>query len=165
MLRRFWIVPLFALLVAPAMARAEFKQRDWDLTVSGSGANDRDFRTFTASATAGVGYFFTDQIEVGLRPSVNISDGGSQYNWNIGVFGDYHFDLGGGWVPFIGANLGYSFGGGDFEDGWTAGPEGGVKYFINSSTYVYGIVQYEFNLNRGFDSGGFLYGLGLGVRL
>ena len=45
------------------------------------------------------------------------------------------------------------------------GPELGLKYFVNNTTYVYGIAQYEWNLNRGFNSGGFFYGLGLGVRL
>jgi hypothetical protein len=168
MLRRLFVafVPAMALLLSlPATSQAQFKQKDWDLTLSGSGTNDRDFRTFTASATAGIGWFWTDQFEIGARPSVNISDGGSDYLWNIAAFGDWHFDLGNGWLPFVGANIGYQFGGGEVEDGWSAGPEGGIKYFVNATTYVYGSVTYEFNLNDGIDSGAWVYGLGLGVKL
>jgi hypothetical protein len=41
-----------------------------------------------------------------------------------------------------------------------------VKYFINSTIFVDFNVAYEFGLQHGgFDSGGFFYGLGLGVRL
>jgi len=168
MLRKLFVafVPALALLLAmPSTSQAQFKQKDWDLTLSGQGANDKDFDTFNVSANFGVGYFLSDQFEVGMRPGVIIADGGSQYSWSLPVFADFHFDLGNGWVPFVGANIGYNIGGGNVEDSWIAGPEAGVKYFVNGTTYVYGIVQYEFNLNDGFDSGGFLYGLGLGVRL
>ncbi len=165
MLRRSFAVLAVAMLLAPAaVSFAQYKQGDFDLTISGSGSNDKDFRTFTVNATAGIGYLVTDQIEIGLRPGVAISDGGSNYLWNVTAFGDYNFDFG-KWVPFAGANIGYQFGGGDSDDGFSAGPEVGVKYFINSSTYVYGIAQYEFNLNEGINSGAFLYGLGLGVKL
>jgi len=168
MLRRLFVsfVPALALVLSlSSVSNAQFKQKDWDFSLSGSGANDKDFRTFSAAATASVGYFVSDQFEVGLRPGIVISDGGSQYTYNVVAFGDFHFDLGNGWVPFVGANIGYQFGGGEVDDGFTAGPEGGLKYFINGTTYVYGSVSYQFNLNEGISSGGFLYGLGLGVKL
>jgi len=168
MLRRLLVafVPALALVcLLSSSAQAQFKQRDWDFTISGSGANDKDFETFNVAATAGIGWFWTDQFEIGFRPSVQIGDGGSQYTWGAFVFGDWHFDLGNGWVPFVGANIGYNFGGGDFEDAFSAGPEAGIKYFLNATTYVYGNVAYEFNLNDGFDSGGFIYGLGIGLKM
>lgn len=157
-------VAVLGLLVLPDWSHAQFKQQDWDLTLSGSGSNDKDFRTFSASATAGIGYFVADQLELGLRPSVTIGDGGSEHLYNIGVFADFHFDIG-KFVPFAGGNIGYQFGSEIAEDGWSAGPEVGLKYFLNNTTYVYGIAQYEFNLNEGLDSGAFVYGLGLGVKL
>jgi len=168
MLRRLIVsfVPALALLLSlSSTTHAQFKQRDWDFTISGSGSNDKDFRTFNAAVTAGIGWFWTDQFEIGFRPSVQIGDGGSDYLWGAFVFGDWHFDLGNGWVPYVGANLGYSFGGGSFDDGFAAGPELGIKYFMNATTYVYGNVAYEFDLNEGLDSGAFIYGLGLGVKL
>ena len=163
MMRRLLVVSALALFIAPAVARAQFKQADWDFTISGTAANDKDFRTFSLGANGSLGYFVIDQLEVGLRQTLTISDGGSQWVGNTGVFGDWHFDLG-KFVPFVGANIGYAYGGGDAEDGFSAGPEVGLKYFVNGTTYVFGIATYEFNLNRGFDSGGFVYALGIGFR-
>jgi hypothetical protein len=165
MLRRSFAVLALALALAPAaVSFGQFKQGDFDLTLSGAGSNDKDFRTFSVNAIVGVGYFVTDQIEVGLRPGVSISDGGSEYLWTASAFADYNFDLG-KFVPFAGANIGYQFGGGSSDDGFSAGPEVGIKYFLNSSTYVYGSAAYQFNLNEGIEDGAFVYGLGLGVRL
>jgi hypothetical protein len=164
MLRSLIATVAVVLFLVPAVSQAQFKQGDWDLTLSGNGANDKDFETFNAAASAGIGYLLSDQFEAGIRPTVNISDGGSEYLWNLAAFADFHFDLG-KVQPFIGANLGYQFGGGDVDDGWSAGPEGGVKWFLNSTTYIFGTVAYQFNLNEGIDSGAFVYGLGIGVRL
>jgi len=162
--RKLIVTAALALLLAPAISKAGFKQADWDLTLAGAGANDKDFESYSASLSAGIGYFLADQFEVGLRPSAIISDGGSDHVWILPVFADFHFGDG-NVVPFVGANLGYQFGGGTAEDSWSAGPEGGIKWFLNPTTYVFGIIQYQFSLNEGFDSGGFVYGLGLGVRL
>jgi len=96
MLRRLIVsfVPALALLLSlSSTTHAQFKQRDWDFTISGSGSNDKDFRTFNAAVTAGIGWFWTDQFEIGFRPSVQIGDGGSDYLWGAFVFGDWHFDL------------------------------------------------------------------------
>ena len=49
-------------------------------------------------------------------------------------------------------------------DDWFAGPEGGVKYFVNTTTFVQAIVSYEFNLQEGLDAGAFTYGLALGFK-
>jgi hypothetical protein len=157
-------VAVLGLLVLPTFSHAQFKQADWDLTLSGTGSNDKDFETFNASATASIGYFVADQLELGLRPSATIGDGGSQHLYNVGAFADFHFDIG-KLVPFVGGNIGYQFGSEIAEDGWSAGPEAGLKFFLNNTTYVFGIASYQFNLNEGFDSGAFVYGLGLGVKL
>jgi hypothetical protein len=167
MLRKLFVafIPALALLLAvPSTSQAQFKQTDWDLTLSGSATNDNDFDTFNASAQFGVGYFLSDQFEVGLRPTITLADGGSENSYNVSVFGDFHFDLGNGWVPFIGANIGYGWGD-NVNDSFTGGPEGGIKYFLNSTTYVFGNVAYLFDLEESFGDGNFFYGLGLGVRL
>ena len=75
-----------------------------------------------------------------------------------------------GWQPFIGAQLGYIYGD-NTSDTWVAGPEAGVKYFINSTTFVVGAVEYQFffddsdDASDNFDDGQFIYSLGLGVIL
>ena len=164
MTHRVFLAAILAVLLAPAVSHAQFKQGDWDWSVSGSGSNDKDFRTYNYQISSQYGYFITDQLELGLRPSALVSDGGSDHLYLLNAFGDYHFDLG-KWAPFVGGNVGYQFGSRIAEDGWIAGPEVGVKYFVSSSTYVQFIAQYEWNLNVGVNSGAFFYGLGLGVKL
>ena len=74
----------------------------------------------------------------------------------------YHFDLD-RWQPYIGANIGYQYGD-NVNDSWLAGPEAGVKYFVNATTFIDANVAYEFNLEEGLDDGAFFYGLGIGFK-
>jgi hypothetical protein len=151
-------------MLLPTSAKAQFKQSDFELTLSGAGNNDRDFRTGSASANFSLGYFLTDQIEVGVRQGVIWSDGGSTWDGDTRAAADFNFDLG-RFVPFAGVNVGYQYGD-TFRDQWIAGPEAGLKYFLNSTTFVQVNAAYEFSLEHGgLDSGSYFYGLGLGVRL
>ena len=45
MLRKLYLVPVLALFLLPAVAHAQFEQGNWELTLSGTGSNDQDFRT------------------------------------------------------------------------------------------------------------------------
>ena len=53
---------------------------------------------------------------------------------------------------------------------WEAAPEGGLKWFLNNTTFVYGMVEYQIfldkhsNVNNAFNDGVFVYTLGIGVR-
>jgi hypothetical protein len=48
-------------------------------------------------------------------------------------------------------------------------PEAGVKYFLNSTTFIFGQAEYQILFRSGhsasFDRGSWLYTLGLGLRL
>ena len=162
MLRKLYIVPVLALLALPALAQAQFEAGNWALELSGAGANDKDFTTYTASINFDLGYFVTKEIELAIRQGIISSDGGSSWSGSTSVAADYHFDLD-RWQPYVGANIGYAYGS-DIEDAWAAGPEAGVKYFVNSTTFVDARVAYEFDLNNGFDSGAFQYVLGIGFK-
>ena len=79
--------------------------------------------------------------------------------------GDYHLDLGRFW-PFFGANLGYVYGE-DVSDTWALGLEGGLKYFVNSTTFVLGRVEYQWLLDdddEGFGDGQWVYVVGIGFK-
>jgi len=84
------------------------------------------------------------------------------------VAADYNFDFG-KWVPFAGANFGYSYGNHGYEDTFEVAPEAGLKYFLNTTTFVFGLAEYEIFFRNGhgadFDRGSWVYSLGLGVRL
>ena len=160
------------LALAPQTARAEFKEGDVELRVSGFAQNDVNFSGFIFNANGTVGYFFSDQFEGGLRQDINFSDlGGNNLSGGTTVFVNYHFgDRGAQLQPFIGANIGYLYGDA-VNDTFVAGPEGGVKYFLSDDWFVFGSIEYEFFFDNGgdandsFNDGTFNYRLGLGVIL
>ena len=143
MLRKFVLVALFAMFLVPAAAQAQFDEGDWEMFVAGSGASDSGFDNTSLSATVSIGYFFNDNLEAGVRQGISFVDtdaGGSDFAATTAGFVDFHFDLD-RWQPFVGAFIGYAYGDGVDDDG-NYGPEGGVKYFVNSTTFIAATVQY-----------------------
>lgn len=179
MLRKLFALPVLGLAAVAFMPSAAMAQEygfdagNWELTLSGSGQNDRDFNSTSFGVDASLGYFFTDNIEVAVRQNVTYTDvgtgNGSAWNGATDLAADWHFDLG-RWQPFIGANIGYAYGD-STNDTWEAGPEAGVKYFITQSTFVQLLAEYEFFFKSGdagsdsLSDGAFFYSLGLGVKL
>jgi hypothetical protein len=165
MLRKFFLVPVLAMLALPALAQAQFEAGNWELKLAGSGANDQDFTGGTANVAFSLGYFLSKEFEVGVRQGASWSDlgaGGSQWAGDTRVFADFHFDMD-RWQPYVGGFIGYQYG--DIsEEAWIAGPEVGVKYFVNSTTFIDVNAAYAFNLEEGLDDGSFFYGLGIGFR-
>jgi len=165
------IIAVLALMMLPAAsAFGQFKQGDWELTLSGTGSNGPDFDGVTAGVNGSVGYFLADQLEISLRQSLTYEDfTGSAWNGSTRVALDFHFDLG-SVQPFIGGNLGYVYGD-SVHDTWEAAPEAGVKVFLNSTSFVLFMAEYQFffdtdsSLGNAFSDGQFVYTLGLGVRL
>ena len=181
MLRKLFVLPALGLLLLPAIAQAVvehdygFDPGNWELTIAASAQNDRDFHDVSGSGQGSIGYFATDNLELGLRQTVTYTDAGvaspnSGTFWAFATdaFVDWHFDLG-QWQPFIGANIGFIYG--DVHNTWEGGPEAGVKYFINTSTFIFVLAQYEFFFDEGdfgtdaFSDGLWRYSLGLGVKL
>jgi len=176
MLRRFWLVSIVTLLLLPAAVQAQFKQSDWELTLNGTGANGPDFDGTSFSVGGSLGYFFTDQLEFSIRQTIGFTDIGVSGNLNgsTRVALDYHFDLGrvGSFpavVPFIGGEFGYVYGDA-VNDSFEAGPEAGLKFFVNNTTFVFLAAEYQFFFNQGddasdsFSNGQFIYSLGIGFR-
>jgi hypothetical protein len=143
MLRKLVLVALFAMFLVPAAAQAQFDEGDWEILIAGSGTSSDDFDETAMSVGFSVGYFFNDNLEAGVRQTISFSDsdvGGSDFAGSTTGFLDYHFDMD-EWQPFVGGFIGYAYGDGVDDDGvW--GPEVGVKYFVNSTTFVSGTVQY-----------------------
>ena len=170
MLRRF-SVPAVAvcLLLMTAQARAQFQAGDWSLQLGGFGNNSSEFDGVAFNVQGDLGYFLTNEFSVSLRQSLGYSDftggedgGGSAWVGSTRVAADYHFDMG-RWQPYVGGSLGYIYGDG-VADTFFAGPEGGVKYFVNSTTFIDLNAAYAFNLEEGLDEGAFFYQLGVGFR-
>jgi hypothetical protein len=157
-------------LILPASTFAEgFAQGDKEIQLNGSGVSSHNFDSTIFSLQGSIGYFLTPNIEGSFRQSLGVSsieNGTSSWNGVSRVAGDYHLDLGRFW-PFAGANFGYAYGH-HVADGWEAGIEGGLKFFVNNTTFFIGMIEYDWfltgNGNNGFDNGQFVYVLGIGFK-
>jgi len=69
----------------------------------------------------------------------------------------------------LGATIGYLYGE-TVNESFLAGPEAGLKIFINDATFIVAGVGYDFvfenagDANDAFDDGRFVYNLGIGFR-
>ena len=103
-----------------------------------------------------------------IRQSFSISSVEDQdSSWNANTRGalDYHLDMGRFW-PFFGGSIGYTYGD-DVTDTWTAGLEGGLKYFVNPTTFILGRIEYDWLLDSddsGFSDATWVYVIGIGFK-
>lgn len=168
------LAALVGLGLSAGHAQAYFEQGDWEIRGAASVENDVNFSGVTATVSAGLGYFITDQFEAGARQVIFYSDiggPGSTISGTSALFVDYHF---GGpdnaLQPFVGASIGFQYG--DVPDLWLGGPEGGIKWFFNDEGwFVFAEVAYLFFFedvdaaDDAFDDGKFVWGAGIGARI
>jgi len=171
MYRQILILTILCLFIVPfTAASAEFKMGDKELTLSGSGTSDKDFDNTIFSADIGFGYFYNKYLEAVLRQNVAVVDipGGSDWNGSTRVGADFNFDLQ-NWRPFLGATIGYLYGE-SVDESFIAGPEAGIKAFVNDTTFILASVGYDFLFDEAdeaedaFDDGRFIYNLGIGFK-
>ena len=170
MLRKIMVIALLGFFLVPGAAMAQFQEGDKELTLSGSGSSDNEFDTTTFSTEVGFGYFYTNNLEGVLRQGVSIADRPGKNSWNAStrLALDYHFDLD-KYQPYLGANIGYLYGE-SVKDTFIAGPEGGLKVFVNDTTFIVASVEYQVlfedakNADDQIDDGRWVYGVGLGFK-
>lgn len=170
MWRTIFMIAILGFLLAPTAVMAQFQMGDKELTLSGSGSSDNDFDASNFSVEAGLGYFLNDNLEALVRQGILVVDRPGDNSWNgstrLGL--DYHFDLQ-QMQPFLGASIGYLYGD-DVEETFLAGPEAGIKTFVNSTTFILASIEYQFlfedanDADDQFDDGRFVYNLGIGFR-
>jgi len=168
MLRKVMVVA--ALLMLPTLSYGYFEEGDKEITLSGQAANSADLDGVQIAVNGSLGYFITDNLELSIRQSLGYSDifVDSALNGSTRVAADFHFDLE-AWQPFVGGNFGYVYGD-VVNDTFEAAPEAGIKWFVNSTTFVFAMVEYQFFFDSGdaigdsFSDGQFLWSLGLGFR-
>lgn len=146
-------------------------QGQWELILSGTGTNDKDFDNGSGGVNIELGYYLTEDFEAGVRQTLGVAaveDGDDTWNASTAAFVGYHFDLG-AVRPFIGASLGYLYGE-DVDETFVAGPEAGLKWYVKDETFIYGRVSYDFffedsdDADDQFDDGRFNYVLGIGFN-
>lgn len=170
-MRKFIVFFMAVMLALPAVAMARFQAGDKEFTLSGSGTSDNDFDNNTFSAEFGLGYFFSDMLEGILRQQAGFiarDPGNDDWNGSTSVGADLNFQFG-NWVPFLGATIGYIYGDG-VDETWIGSPEAGLKAFVNPTTFIQALVQYQWffdsadEADENFDDGRFVYSLGIGFR-
>ena len=111
-----------------------------------------------------------DNLAVGVRQGVSFADIGGNDAWNgstrVGM--DYFLNVG-RCKPFAGVNIGYLYGD-SVEEQFIAGPDVGMRYFLNDTTFINLVMEYQFlfedagDAKDSYDDGRFVYALGMGVK-
>jgi hypothetical protein len=138
--------------------------------LGGSGSSDESFDGTVFNVEAGLGYFMTDNFEVIWRQGISYADIPGDDNWNAStrLAFDYNFDME-TWYPYLGLNVGYLYGD-TVKEQFIAGPEAGVKFFVNDTTFITAGIEYQFlfedasDADDNFDDGRFVYILAIGFK-
>lgn len=145
------------------------QQGDTTFVLAGSGANDDGFDNGSFGLSASVGRYVTPNLEVSLRQGLNWAEvnNDSSTAASTRLAADYNFPLG-RWEPFLGANIGYIYGGAVNNTG-IAGPEAGLKYYLKPDTYAYLQTEWQYYFDSGndltdnFSDGSYAHTVGIGV--
>ena len=164
---------LILMLIAVSMLFAvpnamAYERGDLELTLGGSGSSDESLDGTVFNIEAGLGYFMTQNFETIWRQGISYVDipGGNNWNASTRLSFDYNFGVG-PFYPYLGGNIGYLYGD-TVEEQFIAGPEGGVKYFVNKTTFITAGIEYQVlfedtdQADDNFDDGRFVYLLGIG---
>jgi hypothetical protein len=167
-MRRSLVVLALVGLVFAGVTSASVQQGEVELDFAGSltfvnyaGPASEDDTVFDALAR--LGYFLTDNIEVGGTVNVILSDGPDAYG--VGGFALYNFMPGNQLVPYVGGQLVYNWTTqGLDESGLMYGPIGGVRFELNPTNDLF--VEYQFraftnDLRREYDS---VHGIFFGIQ-
>lgn len=138
-------------------------------TLAGTGAGDQEFDNVTLGGTATFGWFISQRGLIDIRQTVTYDKAdpeGSRWIGSTRGAYDYHFGSGGTRF-FIGASIGGTYGDG-VENTGIAGPELGVKGFVNETTFVYGLVEYQVFFSSSdeledFKDGSYVFTFGMGI--
>ena len=167
---RFALLIVLAVATLSSIARGQFRAHDWEFTLAAAATNDKNFDDFGLGGSASIGYFLTDNLELSLRETASYTSigGTSATTSDTQLAGDFHVALGGGGriQPFVGGNVGYNYT--DFStDVFEAGPEVGAKFFVNNTTFIFALAEYEIAFSGGgssSDDNQFEYRIGIGFR-
>jgi predicted porin len=156
-MKRSLVVLALVSLVFGGVASASVKQGEIELDFAGSlqfinydsqfadaeRAGDDNETVF--DVVARLGYFLTDNIEVGATANGTWQDGPDTYG--LGGFAFYNFMPSNQLVPYVGGQLVYDWATGDGADGLMWGPIAGVRYELNPTNDIF--VEYQFRLFTG----------------
>lgn len=171
------IIAIFALLLVllPTVSQAQFGRGLRELTLSGSGSSSRQFDGGNVSATGELGWYVSPKLELGIRQSVrwDKDNNGSLWGGATRFYSDYHYGSG-QWRPYVGASMGVAYGttreSGKINTTLFAGPEAGLKFYVQPAAFLFFQMEYQFRFKEGGemplnDKGGvYSYSFGAGYN-
>lgn len=143
-----------------------------ELTFGGSGGSNRGLSDSFGGISGSYGMYFNDEWQGVIRQSLNYRnpDGGaSTWHGSTRVAADYHVITMGKVMPFFGANFGRIYGT-SLRDTWSAGLEGGVKYYTQRKLFIFAMAEYNWlfqrarELDDNFGSGQITFTTGIGFN-
>ena len=166
------VAAAFFPLLAPPSASAQIDRGNWELTLAGVGTSNNDFDEHAIGVSGGLGYYVLDSLELSVRQTLTYvrSSDTNATNGSTTLALDLHFPLGQyrRWVPFIGGNVGYFYGD-NVSDSLEYAAEAGLKYYVNSTTFLYGRAEYQWfthatGSSDNSDDQQIVYTIGIGFR-
>ena len=138
----------------------------WEATLAGSGTSSEEFDNNNFGLTGSVGYYVTSWMPVGVRQTANLNFGegvvGDDFIGITRAFVDFQAPLG-AFQPYIGGVVGAQYGQG-IDDDLIFGPEAGIKYWVNESTFLFGHGEWQVVEGEAFDNGNVVYAFGFGLN-
>jgi hypothetical protein len=137
----------------------------WEGTLAGSGLSQEEFDNNAFGITGSLGYYVTPWMPVGIRQTANLGFGDDLSDTYIGItraFIDFQAPLG-AFQPYIGGIIGAQYGKG-IDDKLIYGPEAGIKYWVNESTFMFGQGEWQVVEGEAFDNGNVVYAFGFGLN-
>ncbi len=140
-----------------------------EVTFSGIGSSDKDFDNGSISLAGSYGIYYTDNVLFSVQQSLSALGSGNDWSGGTIAAVDYHL-MNGVWRPFVGVNAGLRYGGHDVGDNFSAGAQGGVKYYVQNDAFIFARADYGYTFESADDvedewnQGRFGYGFGVGMN-
>ncbi len=168
-MKRSLVVLSLVSLVFAGVASASVKQGQVELDLAGSlqfinfdNGTGLDNET-VFNVLARLGYFLTDNIEVGATANGTWQEGPDTYG--IGGFALYNFMPANLLVPYVGGQLNYQWTtGGLDESGLMWGPIAGVRYELNPYNHLFAEYQYRLFTGDFSDTFDSVHGVFFGIQ-
>jgi hypothetical protein len=138
----------------------------WEAALAGSGTSSDEFDNNNFGITGSLGYYVTSWMPVGVRQTANLSFGddvvGDDYIGITRAFVDFQAPLG-AFQPYIGGIIGAQYGKG-IDDKPIYGPEAGLKYWVNESTFLFAQGEWQVVHGEAFKNANAVYAFGFGLN-
>ncbi|MGE0857837.1 MAG: hypothetical protein AB7I01_09095 [Gammaproteobacteria bacterium] len=135
---------------------------NYEATLTGTGQSNTEFDRSNFGVTGSMGYYYTKNWLFSLKQGLQANDSGDETLINSRTIfqAAYQWDLA-KWQPYLGLNAGGVYGAG-IHDQALFGPEVGVKYFVNESTFMFANIAYEVPFDACCNDGNIPYSVGVG---